>query len=134
MSNLRETLEEMERLYGEQIETVVVGKLDAYPYRDEPLADENVLLSRAAGLAKLDREYDSGFGGADCNPFYAWTASRVFFVHEYDGATGVVWAPRSPVALEPEFGGQSPAIDAIRRIRTERDSKDGTGGERENRS
>ncbi len=38
---------------------------------------------------------------------YAWTASRVFLIHEYDGATGDAWVPRNPIAIKPEFGGQS---------------------------
>jgi hypothetical protein len=116
MANLRTELEELERFYGEPIEAMVVGKLDAYPYRDKPLPDENIILSRDAGLSKVDREYDNGFGGADCHPLYAWTASRVFYVHEYDGATDIEWAPRTIVALEPQFGGQSPLMDEIDRI------------------
>lgn len=105
MSNHRTTLEMFETKFGEPIEAMVVGK--HYANYDDPAADECVLLDRETGLAKVDEEYDSGYGGADCFPFYAWTKSRVFFVHEYDGATGIVWAPRHPVApLEPEFGGQ----------------------------
>lgn len=53
----------------------------------------------------LDREYDTGFGGADCWPLYLWTPTRVVFVHEYDGATGVVSVPRNPVPGRPGYGG-----------------------------
>src|SRR5690606_25316592 len=106
MANLREWLEQAETKYGEHIESMVVGQ----HYRDRwgsgpALPDENVLLDRDAGLAKVDQEYDNGYGGADCFPLYAWTASRVFFVTEYDGATGLSYIPRNPTACEPRFDG-----------------------------
>ena len=107
MGNLRKWLEEAEQHYGETIEALVVGPHDDRSYSDPPKPDENIILSREAGLAKVDLDYDNGYGGADCYPLYAWTASRVFFVHEYDGSTGLCWAPRNPMALEPEFSGQS---------------------------
>ena len=94
---------------------MVVGKHDDRMFDDECLPDENVLLSREAGLAKVDQQYDNGYGGADCFPLYAWTASRVILIHEYDGATGPVWVPRNPMALEPSFGGQNIAFDEIDR-------------------
>jgi hypothetical protein len=118
LSNLRETLEAYEEQYGEPIEAMVVGKHDDRKYDDkEPLADENVILSREDGLRKVDQRYDSGYGGADCFPLYAWTKSRIFFVHEYDGATNINYVPRNPVAIEPDFGGQSPLMDEIRQTR-----------------
>lgn len=118
MSNIKEWLIEAEKFYGETIEAIVVGPHDKRPGRwgadDKALSDENVILSRDDGLRKLDQEYDSGYGGADCFPMYTWTKSRVFFIGEYDGSTGITWAPRNPVALEPQFSGQSIAIDMIR--------------------
>ena len=108
MSNLRKNLEKYEVLFGEPIEAMVVGKHDSISYhREEAKPDENVVLTREVGLAKVDQEYDSGYGSSpDCFPLYAWTKSRVFYVHEYDGATGLVWAPRNPMVVEPSFGGQ----------------------------
>ena len=106
MSNLREWLEDAERRHGEPIEAMVVGKHDRAGWDDAPNADENVVLNREAGLSKVDQEYDAGYGGADCFPLYAWTKSRVFFVAEYDGSTGLAWVPRSPVEIEPHFSGQ----------------------------
>lgn len=44
----------------------------------------------------LDYTYDDGFGGQDCHDFWAWTETRVLFVHEYDGATSIASAPRNP--------------------------------------
>ena len=106
MANLRADLEGYEATFGEPIEAMVVGKHDRSSWNTAPLPDENVILSRDDGLAKVDQEYNAGYGGADCFPLYAWTKSRVFFVHEYDGATGVAWAPRHPMAVAPEFSGQ----------------------------
>ncbi len=106
-SNISKWLIEAEREAGETIEFIVVGQHDNHKWDGTPNADENILLSREDGLKKLDVDYDSGFGGADCFPLYAWTASRVYFIHEYDGATGLQWAPRNPIAIEPTFGGQS---------------------------
>lgn len=89
---------------GEQIEAAVVGRHYNRRWDDaSTLADENVILSRDAALAKLDEEYDAGFGGADCFPMYAWSPSWVFYVHEYDGATSLNRLPRNPVACEPDF-------------------------------
>jgi len=105
MANLKQWLEEAEAEFGEPIEAIVVGKHYDRSY-GAALPDENVILSREDRLRKVDQGFDCGYGGADCFPLYAWTASRVFFVHEYDGATRLTWAPRHPVKIEPEFGGQ----------------------------
>jgi hypothetical protein len=104
MANLKTWLEEAEREYGEEILAMVVGQHYKIK-RGKPLLDENVILSREDGLRKVDEEYDSGYGGADCYPLYAWTRSRVFFVAEYDGATGLSYVPRDPVSIEPAFSG-----------------------------
>lgn len=111
MANIRHWLEEAEAKFGERIEAIVVGphdrRVSKYSGDDKPESDENVVLSREEGLAKLDEEYDNGYGGADCYPMYAWTASRVYFIGEYDGATGPSWVPRNPTACEPAFSGDS---------------------------
>lgn len=78
-------------------------KVDA---RMEPYRVLNVLPVDQA-LQKLDVNFDSGFGGADCFPIYAWTASRVYFIQEYDGATSLGWVPRHPIAIKPEFSGET---------------------------
>lgn len=106
MANIRKWLEKAEVETGEQIEAIVVGKHDRTGWDAAAAADENVVLSREAGLAKLDQEYENGYGGADCFPMYAWMPSRIYFIGEYDGATGPNWVPRHPVAIEPQFSGQ----------------------------
>lgn len=44
----------------------------------------------------LDVEFDSGFGGQDCPHVYLWTATRVGFIHEYDGSTRMRLVYRNP--------------------------------------
>lgn len=44
----------------------------------------------------VDYEYDDGYGGQDCHNFTAWTETRVFSIHEYDGSTSVIWVDRNP--------------------------------------
>lgn len=105
MYNLRKALEAAEAAEGEMIEVIVVGQHDRCRWDEEPRYDENILLSREQGLAKLDQDYDNGYGGADCFPFWAWTPTRVYFVAEYDVATGIAWVPRNPISGKPEFSG-----------------------------
>lgn len=108
MANIAKWLQDVEARTGEKIEAIVVGKHDNDPdrwSRDRVAPPgENVILSREDGLKKLDQEYDSGYGGADCFPMYAWTQSFVYLIGEYDGATGLHSVPRNPVNCEPEFG------------------------------
>lgn len=106
MANIKTWLVEAEQQYGEPILAIVVGRHDDLLWGTPLAPDEGVVLDRDAGLQKLDQNYDNSYGGADCFPCYAWTESRVFMIHEYDGSTGPVWVPRHPVAIEPEFGGQ----------------------------
>lgn len=111
MGNIAEWLKEAEASTGETIEAIVVGQHDKDPDRYSSKrvkpADEDVVLSREAGLTKLDQEYDSGYGGADCFPMYAWTKSWVYFIGEYDGATGLNAVPRNPSECSPQFSGAS---------------------------
>jgi hypothetical protein len=99
MANIKDWLLEAEAEAGETIEAIVVGKHDDAPWDEEPRDDENVVLTREAGLAKLDQEYNNGYGGADCFPMYAWMPSRIYFIGEYDGATGPNWVPRHRAAV-----------------------------------
>lgn len=99
MSNLYTEL--LKLAADEAIEGVVIGAYDLY---ELPTYIDKVLSAEQAKPI-LDYEYDSGFGCADCHPFFAWTRSKVIFVHEYDGATTVVWVPRNPREITPEFGG-----------------------------
>lgn len=111
MANIRKWLEDAEQFYREPIEAIVVGVHYDRTFTDELLEDENIILLRDDGLKKLDQEFNCGYGGADCYPMYAWTKNRVFFIHEYDGATGLSYVPRSPMPIEPQFSGSSFNLD-----------------------
>lgn len=50
--------------------------------------------SQAASL--LDYQYYAGFGAMDCHNIFAWTLTRVLYIHEYDGSTEVMSVPRNP--------------------------------------
>ena len=45
---------------------------------------------------ELDVEFDAGFGGTEGKPFTLWTAKRVYFPTEYDGAEWAGSAARDP--------------------------------------
>jgi hypothetical protein len=53
----------------------------------------------------LDYSYDTGYGGADCHAVWVWTPTRVLFVVQYDGSTGLESVPRAPVAGLPDMPG-----------------------------
>jgi len=46
--------------------------------------------------AELDVEFDTGFGGAEGEPFTVWTKRRVYFPACYDGAEWVSSVSRYP--------------------------------------
>lgn len=108
MGNIKTWLLRAEENFGEEIEAISIGKHDRDEYRESDRRPEfarKALLSREQGLQILDEDYDSSYGSADCFPMYAWTKSRVFFVGEYDGATGLDSVPRNPLACNPCFSG-----------------------------
>ena len=92
----------------EPIVQVVIGDSNGdTDWRFAPgLARQRELLTWAEAQPLLHYDYDEGFGLRDCHAVYAWTASRVLFILEYDGATQICSAPRNPVAVTPEsYGG-----------------------------
>jgi hypothetical protein len=83
----------------EPIEAIIIGPKGIY-YKNTPDLNEieGKLLTFEEAKPFLDYEYDDGLGCADCHAIYAWTPSRVLFIHEYDGATSVASVPRNPTA------------------------------------
>lgn len=105
MKSSRTLAAAIETLAGdERVRCCVVGK---------ELGDDKIrwqlprdrLLPWAAARAGLDYHWDTGFGGADCPPVFAWTKSRLIVVHEYDGATHLGWYPLAPESSEATFTG-----------------------------
>jgi hypothetical protein len=103
--------QDIRRVAGDEpIEAVLIG---GFGWGDEDadgtraVGAENIgrLLTADEAAPLLNYEYDNGFGGADCHEVFAWTASRVILVHEYDGATGLRWVPRNPAVTPVSMGG-----------------------------
>lgn len=44
----------------------------------------------------LDQKFYKGFGGADVSYFVIWTDDKVYYRHEYDGATELWMVLRNP--------------------------------------
>ena len=104
-------LQDIERvLEQEKVERAVIGNFGGYDWGEGygekvPKELRNRLLTWEETKPLLDYEYDDGFGGAECNSIYAWTATRVIFVSEYDGSTTVTSLPRNPCECSPTMLG-----------------------------
>jgi hypothetical protein len=110
MGNLKKEL--LKQADGEPIEAVVIGFIDGYDWGDlrdqrHEISDEmrNRVLSWEEAAPLLDYGSDWGFGSVSCHAIVAWTATKVFFVVQYDGATDVDSVPRHPIDHEPEMPG-----------------------------
>lgn len=81
----------------EKIEAISVSPRRGYSWGDDTdhdLGHDPVSWDRAFPV--LNYEYDTGYGEQDCHDIWAWTPTRVLFVHEYDGSTSITYAPRHP--------------------------------------
>ena len=99
-------LERAMETYGEQVEQVVLGRRDGL-YEESDRAPIGEPLDWLTAREWLNRSYNDSYGSTDCRPFFAYTASWVFFVHEYDGSTEVKALPRNPMRIAAEFDGLS---------------------------
>lgn len=107
MANHRTAILAIEQETGESFTHFVIGPHDSDYWgqsdRRPSYARNNEVLEREQALCILDADYDSGYGGADCFPFYAWSESWLVTVGEYDGATVLHCWPRHPLSIEPQF-------------------------------
>ena len=85
----------------------VVGLYDGDVRYVPGLARKGEMLTWDEAQPLLDYDYDTGCGLRDCHAVYAWTATRVLFVVEYDGATWISSAPRNPTGGIPRTYGNS---------------------------
>lgn len=90
----------------EAIEAVVIG--DADWGRDDsnravPADRKFIVITPDEAAQLLTYEHDDGFGWPDCHAVYAWTATRVLFVSEYDGSTTIDDMPRNPGPCTPRM-------------------------------
>ena len=58
--------------------------------------DPGPIISCTINDDQLNKEFYSGYGGPEGQPFTAWSAQYVYFPICYDGAEWVGSAPRNP--------------------------------------
>ena len=109
--------EDLENEAGEEaIEAAVIGPFgwsdmdDDDPYGEDRIergapVKRGELLDWSAARPMLDYDYSSGYGAPECDAIWAWTATRILFVSQYDGSTSIHSMPRHPVAGEPSMPG-----------------------------
>jgi hypothetical protein len=93
--------EDIEAAVGEEeIEAIVISPpsyFGGYGDKDRPSPVRyGVALTWVEARPMLDYKYDDGFGLQDCDDVYVYTATRVLYVHEYDGSTRIAGLPRHP--------------------------------------
>lgn len=106
--NLKRWIEEATD--GEPIEAVVIGEMGWGDYASESVPNYNThirgkVLTWEQAAPMLDYDFDTGFGAPECEAIYAWTASRILLISQYDGATHPHVIPRHPVDCMPIMPG-----------------------------
>lgn len=101
MTNLKKSFEDAAAASGDKLLVAVVGWHDDADERWGNYTKQFPVEPWADASKKIDYEYDSGFGGADCHAVVAWGERYVYYVHEYDGATGIQKMPRNPEPCAP---------------------------------
>jgi len=108
MENLRQWILDMAE--GEEIEAVVIGEMgwgdygkDRVPtYEQSP---KGQILTWSEAEKYLDYEFNAGYGAPGCQAIYAWTATKIIAIGQYDGSTWPYSIPRHPIAVMPEMEG-----------------------------
>lgn len=104
---------------SEPIEAVVIGLVGGdSPWPDAESRDygedycravprdkKGIILMWEQARPLLDYDYDRGYGGPECHAVAVYTPTRVVFVSQYDGATGVESLPRNPCNFWPPMPG-----------------------------
>ena len=108
MATLREWI--TKSVQGEEVESVVFGEMGWGDYKSDEVPNYETCpkgkrLSLEEASPWLDYEFNSGYGAPGCQAIYVWTKSFVFFVSQYDGATGPNIIPRHPVDVMPDMPG-----------------------------
>lgn len=73
------------------------------------MLDAGESLNQVEGMSPknldLDREFDSGYGSIQGQPFYIWTKNRVYFAVTCEGMEWVTSVPRNPCGAQPKHIG-----------------------------
>lgn len=80
---------------------VIIGAVVGDHVWDERPGGPKTVRPWAEARALLDYEPSHAFGPEDCHAVYAWTASRLIVVTQYDGLTGVTALPTVPTDVDP---------------------------------
>lgn len=84
---MRTFADDIEEAAGDEpIIGIIVASKRGWSYDPDP----SPVQTWAEVRDSLDYEYDRGYGGLDCHQIYAWTASKVLVIQEYDGSSQVV--------------------------------------------
>lgn len=96
----------LDALKGEPIEAIRIDETDILDFSNKA-ADDKVpkdllgkVISWDIAAPLLDYPYDSDFGSQECHDVMIWTATRVWFIHEYDGTTWFTYVYRNPTNKE----------------------------------
>ena len=121
MNAYDELIEKLEE--GEHIEGIVFGpfgcgsppRSETEPWKlgyDEPrnipvpFNKRGVVLNIDEARPMMDGwSFYTGYGAPECYAVYIWTNKRIFWVTQYDGATGLCSAPRHPIDTMPDMPG-----------------------------
>lgn len=57
--------------------------------------------SLTKAFERLDKEFDSGYGGTEGEPFWAWGKKNIYFCGTYDGSEWITCIPRKPSEGDP---------------------------------
>lgn len=108
---------DIEEAAGEPIYEVVIGAFgwseidskseDVYGDENGIRAINKELLGRPIPWKDvrplLDYDYTTDFGSPDCHAIYAYSASKIIVISEYDGSTSCVALPRHPSKCIPQM-------------------------------
>jgi len=108
MANLRAWI--VDAAGDEEIESVVIGQMGWGEYKSESVPNYNDIPKGRAmpweeAMKWLDYEFDDGVGAPRCQAVYAWTATKVIAIGQYDGSTFWYTIPRNPTDIMPEMAG-----------------------------
>jgi len=110
MANFKQDI--LHAVGSEVIEAIVIlNLLEPYEYewRISELRDASIkpfvgkILTWEEAAPLLDYNYDDGFGSMDCHDVEIYTATNVYYIHEYDGSTPIRSVPRNPTAHKQEI-------------------------------
>ena len=110
MCNLKKWIEKA--VEGEPVIGVVIGNMGCRGYHLDQIPQESAdpknwyrLLTWEEAIPLIDYEFSNGYGPPGCQCITAWTATKVFFVTQYDGSTAPTIVPRNPIDHVPKMPG-----------------------------